>query len=257
MFWRLRRGGPRHAKDSEGPALRIPRFERRRKDNNHPHAHHAPATKRGQGEAVGARRGQRASRRPRTRRAGKRRDQRESIDLDGARVPLLLRPHPPAGESSRGSRANPGRCRPGGQVQPARGLVEEKYFWTAHEGARDLQPPFHARAIGRDQLTSELGRQADIVQDSLDFLARIRQLADAGEVGEVLARRPGRLTLAGLVAYQPDESADGERLSDHVVPPQLRPAPAWWQERGEHADGCCLSCAVQTEESVELALRNL
>src|SRR6202049_1812252 len=56
------------------------------------------------------------------------------------------------------------------QVQPSRGFVEEEHFRTAHERPRDLNPAFHARAIGADQLASKPGVKANVVQDALDFL---------------------------------------------------------------------------------------
>jgi hypothetical protein len=104
------------------------------------------------------------------------------------------------------------------------------------------------------QFAAKGGVKADVVQQALDVVAGVREVAQARKVFKILARGPRRLALAGLVADQADEPAHGQRVLPHVVPPQPGRARARRQQRGQHADGGRLARAVKAEEAVEVAL---
>src|SRR5215472_2425941 len=133
----------------------------------------------------------------------------------------------------------------GGQVQPSRGFVEEKYFGTAHEGAGNLDAALHSRAVGANQLAAKFGLEANVAEDALDFIGGMRHVADAREVREIFARRQGGLALAGFVADEADELADSERLFDDVVTPELCDACVGREQGRQHSDGRRLSGTVK------------
>src|ERR1017187_5925311 len=125
----------------------------------------------------------------------------------------------------------------GGQSEAAGALVEEEHFGLAHQRAGDLHAALHAGAVSAHELAAKRDVEANVVQQALDVVASVRQVAQPGKVFKIFTRGPGRLALAGLVADQADEVAHGQRLLDHVVAPELRRAGAGRKQRGEHADG--------------------
>lgn len=78
----------------------------------------------------------------------------------------------------------------GGEVQAAGGFVKEQDFGAAHEGAGDFDAAFHAGAISGDEFAAEFCSEADVIEDVLDFVVGIRQVANAREVGEIFAGGP-------------------------------------------------------------------
>ena len=144
-----------------------------------------------------------------------------------------------------------------GQVKPPRRFVEKQHLGTAHERARNLDPPLHARAVGANEFASKPEIQADVLQNTLDLTGHIGDVTDAGKVGQVLPRRPSRLAFTGLVTHESDESAHRERFPDNVVAPQLRGSFAGRQQRREHANGGGLARAVEAQKPVQMPLGNL
>ena len=61
----------------------------------------------------------------------------------------------------------------GGQIETARGFVEEQHFRAAHQRARDLDAALHAGAVGADQLAAEARIEAHAVEQALDLVGRL------------------------------------------------------------------------------------
>src|SRR5262249_26020893 len=110
--------------------------------------------------------------------------------------------------------------------------------------------------IRADQSSAKTDLETDIIQHPLDFISGVGDAANAGEIRQVLSCRPGRLTLAGLVADEADKMSDGERIRHDVVSPQSRAPLARWKKGGQNPDSRRLSRTVQSEKAVERPLRD-
>src|SRR5262249_28737457 len=115
----------------------------------------------------------------------------------------------------------------GWEIQSSRRLIEEQHFGMSHERARNFNTSFHTSAVCADQPSAKTDLETDIVQHPLDFIDGVRNAPNTGEIRQVLSRRPGRLTLARLVADEADQMSDGERIRHDVVSPQRRATLGW------------------------------
>ena len=83
-----------------------------------------------------------------------------------------------------------------GQVKTPYGFVEEQHFRMAHECACNFNPPIHTCAVRAHELAAKRDIQPDLIEETLDLVARIRHVAEAREVEKIFARGPCRLALS-------------------------------------------------------------
>src|SRR5450756_2296077 len=70
------------------------------------------------------------------------------------------------------------------------GFVEEQHLRLAHERARNFNAAFHARAVRADELAAKCRGETNVVEEPLDMMAGIRQMAETRKILEVFPRGP-------------------------------------------------------------------